>query len=369
VAKKTKKPKVRGGKVHKKLFIPGPTEVSQEILEILKTPMIGHRSKEFSALYDTVVPKLKKVLYTDNKVFLSTSSSTGLMEAAVRNCVKEKALNLACGAFSKRWHQITKSNGKDADMIEVEWGKAILPDMVRNALKTGKYDAITLVHNETSTGVMNPIYEIAEVMKEFPDVSFLVDAVSSMAAVKIEVDKLGIDVCLAGVQKAFALPPGLAICSVSEKALKKAETVQNRGYYFDFLTFLKYDQDKHQTPTTPIISLIFALDKQLDRFFQEGLENRFARHLEMANYVREWTKKYFDFFAQQNYLSNTLTAVKNTRGISVADLNKELGKRGAMISNGYGKLKETSFRIAHMGDLTLDEMKWLISQINEIVGL
>lgn len=355
--------------MHKKLFIPGPTEVREDILDVMKTPMIGHRSKEFSELYDSVIPKVKKVLYTENKVFLSTSSATGLMEGAIRNCVKERALNLVCGAFSKRWHQITKANGKEADVVEVEWGKAILPEMVRDALKTGKYDAVTFVHNETSTGVMNPIYEIAEVMKEFPDVSFLVDAVSSMVGVKIEVDRLGIDVCLAGVQKAFALPPGLALCSVSEKALKKAESIPNRGYYFDFLTFLKYDQDKHQTHTTPIISIIFALDKQLDRFFEEGLENRFARHLEMANYVRDWTRQYFAFFPDEKYLSNTLTAIKNTRGISVADLNKELGKRGAMISNGYGKLKEQSFRIAHMGDLTLDDMKWLLSQINEILGL
>ncbi|MCK4585212.1 alanine--glyoxylate aminotransferase family protein, partial [candidate division WOR-3 bacterium] len=318
--------------MHKKLFIPGPTEVREDILDVMKTPMIGHRSKEFSELYDSVIPKVKKVFYTENKVFLSTSSATGLMEGAIRNCVKERALNLVCGAFSKRWHQITKANGKEADVVEVEWGKAILPEMVRDALKTGKYDAVTFVHNETSTGVMNPIYEIAEVMKEFPDVSFLVDAVSSMVGVKIEVDRLGIDVCLAGVQKAFALPPGLALCSVSEKALKKAESIPNRGYYFDFLTFLKYDQDKHQTPTTPIISIIFALDKQLDRFFEEGLENRFARHLEMANYVRDWTRQYFAFFPDEKYLSNTLTAIKNTRGISVADLNKELGKRGAMIS-------------------------------------
>ena len=355
--------------MHKKLFIPGPTEVREDILDVMKTPMIGHRSKEFSELYDSVIPKVKKVLYTENKVFLSTSSATGLMEGAIRNCVKERALNLVCGAFSKRWHQITKANEKEADVVEVEWGKAVLPGMVRDALKTGKYDAVTLVHNETSTGVMNPIYEIAEVMKEFPDVSFLVDAVSSMVGVKIEVDKLGIDVCLAGVQKAFALPPGLALCSVSEKALKKAESIPNRGYYFDFLTFLKYDQDRHQTPTTPVISIIFALDKQLDRFFEEGLENRFARHLEMANYVRDWTRQYFAFFPDEKYLSNTLTAIKNTRGISIADLNKELGKRGAMISNGYGKLKEQSFRIAHMGDLTLDDMKWLLSTIGEIINL
>jgi aspartate aminotransferase-like enzyme len=355
--------------MHKKLFIPGPTEVSKEILEVMGTPMIGHRSKEFVALYEKVVPKAQKVLYTNNKVFLSTSSATGLMEGSVRNCVKTRCANFACGAFSKRWHDITKANGKEADIISVDWGQAITPELVDDTLKTGKYDAITLVHNETSTGVMNPLEEIAEVMKKYPDVCWLVDAVSSMTGVKIEVDKLGIDVCLAGVQKCFALPPGFAICSVSEKALKKAETVENRGYYFDFLTFLKYDQDRHQTPTTPVISLIYAFDKQLDRMFEEGLDARYARHQAMADYVRGWTKKYFDFFPDEKYLSVTLTAVKNTREISVADLNKELGNRGAMISNGYGKLKEKSFRIGHMGDWTVDDIKWLISQINEIAGL
>jgi aspartate aminotransferase-like enzyme len=215
---------------------------------------------------------------------------------------------------------------------------------------------------------MNPLEEIADVMKKYPDVCFLVDAVSSMTGVKIEVDKLGIDVCLAGVQKCFALPPGFAICSVSEKALKKAESVENRGYYFDFLTFLKYD-GKHQTPTTPVISIIYAFDKQLDRMLEEGLDNRYTRHQAMANYVRDWTRKYFDFFPDEKYLSVTLTAVKNTREISVSDLNKELGNRGAMISNGYGKLKEKSFRIGHMGDWTVDDIKWLIKNIDDILGL
>lgn len=355
--------------MHKKLFIPGPTEVSKEILEVMSTPMIGHRSKDFVALYEKVVPKAQKILYTKNKVFLSTSSATGLMEGAVRNCVKNRCVNFSCGAFSKRWHDITKANGKEADMVGVDWGKAITPELVDETLKTGKYDAATFVHNETSTGVMNPLEEVAEVMKKYPDVCWLVDAVSSMTGVKIEVDKLGIDVCLAGVQKCFALPPGFAICSVSEKALKKAENVENRGYYFDFLTFLKYDKDRHQTPTTPVIPIIYAFDKQLDRMLAEGLDNRYARHQEMADYVRDWTRKYFDFFPDEKYLSVTLTAIKNTRGISVADLNKELGNRGAMISNGYGKLKEQSFRIAHMGDLTLDDEKWLLGQINEILGL
>jgi predicted phosphoserine aminotransferase len=313
-------------------------------------------------------PKVQKLLYTQNHVFMSTSSSTGMMEGAIRNCVAKRCLNCVCGAFSHRWHEITLANGKEADALEVEWGQAILPEMIDERLATGEYDAIALVHNETSTGVMNPLEEIAEVMKKYPDITFMVDAVSSMAGVKIEVDKLGIDVILAGVQKAFALPPGLTVVAVSEKALKRAEQVKDRGYYFDFLVFKRYLDDRQQTPTTPAIPHLYALNKQMDNIFTEGLENRFARHREMADYVRSWAKENFALFAQPGYESNTVTAIKNTKGISVVGLNEELAKRGAMISNGYGKLKEKTFRIAHMGDLQLADTEELLGWIDEIVA-
>lgn len=353
--------------MHKKLFIPGPTEVRPEILQEMARPMIGHRMKEFSTLLMDVTPKVQRLLYTKNHLFMSTSSSTGMMEGAVRNCVAKRCLNCVCGAFSQRWHEITLANGKEADPLEVEWGRANLPETIDERLATGKYDAITVVHNESSTGVMNPLAGIAEVMRKYPDVIFMVDAVSSMAGVKIEVDRLGIDVILAGVQKAFALPPGLAVVAVSEKALKKAEQVKHRGYYFDFLTLKRYLDERQQTPATPSISHLYALNKQMDDIFAEGLENRFARHQQMADSVRKWAKENFALFAQAGYESNTLTAIKNTRGISIVKLNEELGKRGAAISNGYGKLKEQTFRIAHMGDLQPADIKQLLSWIDEII--
>lgn len=352
---------------HKRLFIPGPTEVREEILDILKTPMIGHRSKEFSQLLEEVTPKLQKLFYTQGRVFLSTSSSTGVMEAAIRNCVKKKCLCCVCGAFSDRWEKIARANGKETERLEVEWGKAIKPAMVSERLEKGGFDSIALVHNETSTGVMNPLQAIAEVMREHPDVVFLVDAVSSLAGVKIEVDSLGIDVCLAGVQKCVALPPGLTLFSVSEKALQRTKEVDSRGYYFDFLVFEKYFAERKQTPTTPVISLIYALNRQLDDMFAEGLERRFTRHRELAEYTRNWAKEEFDLFAEEGFRSQTLTTVANTRQISVAGLNEELGKKKVMIANGYGKLKEKTFRIAHMGDTTLEEIKRLLEWINEIV--
>jgi len=355
--------------MYKKLFIPGPTHVREEILLAQAAPMIGHRAKEYADLQAEVTPKLQKLLYTQQRVYLYTASSTGPMEGSVRQASLKKVLNTVCGAFSQRWHEITVRNGIPCDKVEVPMGQAITPELVDEALSKDDYDAITIVMNETSTGIMNPVQEIAALVRQkYPDVLLLVDAVSCMAGVKIEFDAWGLDVCLAGVQKCFALPPGLTVCAVSDRARERALKVPNRGLYF------AYDQmdkryEKHQTPATPAISLIQALNKQMDYILAEGLENRFARHLQMAEIVRTWARKYFRLYGDERYLSNTVTNVENTRGINVTALNDELGKRGAMISNGYGDLKDKCFRIAHMGDLTVDDINWLLEQINDILGL
>jgi len=248
-------------------------------------------------------------------------------------------------------------------------GQAITPELVDEALGQGDYDAITLVFNETSTGIMNPVQDIAAMLHDkYPDVLILVDAVSGMAGAKIEFDAWGLDVCLAGVQKCFALPPGLTVSAVSERARERCKQVPNHGFYFAWDVMDK-KYEKHQTPATPAISLIQALDKQMDDMLAEGLENRWARHKEMAQYVQDWARKYFKLYGDERYLSNTVTNIENNRGISVADLNTALAERGAMISNGYGTLKEKCFRIAHMGDLTLDDVKWITAQIQDILGL
>ncbi|MGQ9702864.1 MAG: pyridoxal-phosphate-dependent aminotransferase family protein [bacterium] len=355
--------------MHKKLFIPGPTEVREDILQAQAKPMIGHRSKDFSALFEGIVNKIKKALNTQNHVIVFTSSGTGIMEGAIRNCVQKDVLCCVNGAFSDRWAKIAKACGKNVDEIRVDWGKAIKPEMIEDKLKNKKYDAVTLVHNESSTGVRAPIEMIADVMKKYPDTYFLVDTVSSLMGDKIEIDKLGIDVCLTSSQKCFALPPGLAVCTVSQRALERTRTISDRGYYFDFDAMLKRYEKDRQTPTTPAITLLYAMDKQMDKILAEGMENRYKRHLEMAQYVRDWAKKHFALFPEPGYESVTLTCVDNTKKISVADLNSELGKRGFQISNGYGDLKEKTFRIAHMGDLTLEEIKELIRNINEILKL
>ncbi len=353
--------------IHKKLFIPGPVEVSQDTLQATAAPMIGHRDKAYAELHGSAVSKLRKVLYTEGDVFLFTSSATGVMEGVVRNLCAKRTLTAVLGAFSERWHDIALANGKEADRLEVEWGKAIKPEMVDKALGTGKYDLFCMVHNETSTGAMNPIEEIAAVMRKHPDVLFAVDAVSSMTGVKIEIDKLGVDVCLAGVQKAYGLPPGLAVATVSKRAIDRAKNVENRGYYFDFVEMKEY-ADKSQTPCTPAIGLIRGLDFQCDKMLAEGLDARFARHLAMAQRCRTWAvERGFGLFPEKGYESVTLTCIANTKNTDIGKLNSELGKRGFAISDGYGKLKGKTFRIAHMADCRPAELDEVLGHIDEVL--
>jgi aspartate aminotransferase-like enzyme len=341
---------------HKKLFIPGPVEVAPEILSAMAKPMIGHRMKEYAAIHSRIKSNLKKLLFTEGRVFLATSSAFGVMEGAVRNLVAKRCANFCNGAFSDKWHEVTKRSGKEADQFKVDWGKPVTAELVEKVLSTGKYDTITLIHNETSTGVMSPLTEIAAVLRKYPDVVSIIDTVSSMSAMKIPLDELGIDCCIFGVQKAFAIPPGLAVFTASEKALQRAAKIEGRGYYFDFLEFAASDE-KDNTPSTPCISQIYALDVQLERFFTEGLEQRWERHSKMASYVRSWVQNNgYKLFPEIPYCSQTLTCALNVRKTDLAGLKKLLGELGYAFDDGYGKIKGETFRIAHMGDMQLEDL-------------
>lgn len=352
----------------KKLFIPGPVDVSEDVLQQLSKPMIGHRGKNFSELLESCVKNLKRLMFTENHVLITTSSATGLMEAAILNCVKKKCLNFSCGGFGEKWHEVTKACGKEANLIKLEWGEAITPEIVDKELSKEEYDAITLVHNETTTGVTNPLYEISEVVKNY-DAFFFLDTVSSMGGIKVEVDKLSIDVCLFGLQKCLALPPGLGICSVSERVLERSKAMKNKGYYFDF-SVLQESMKKLETPTTPAISLLYALDYQLKKILdKEGLENRYKRHEDMSKLTRKWVKENdFELLPKEMYSSNTVTCVKNTRNINLEDMKKKLSDKGYVSDIGYGKLKGKVFRVAHMGDRTLAELQEYLSTIDGILG-
>lgn len=356
--------------MHKKLFIPGPVDVRPDVLEKMATPMIGHRGKEASALQKRISDNMKKLFYTEQEILLSTTSGSGLMEGAIRSCTAKRAAVFSVGSFGDRWYEMAKFNNVPADIYGVDLGKPTTPELVDEVLSTGKYDLITITHNETSTGIMNPVEEIAEVMKKYPEVVYCLDTVSSAGGTKIEVDKLGVDICITSTQKCIGLPPGMAICTMSQKAVERAKEVPFRGVYLDLLALYDFVQKKnYQYPSTPSLSHMFALDYQLDRIMEEGLENRFARHKVMADVVRAWAKEHFAIFPDERYLSNTLTNITNTRNIDISDLNKKLGERGFEISNGYGKLKDKTFRIAHMADTQVEEVKELLNVIEEVLGL
>ena len=353
----------------KKLFVPGPIDVSEDVLAQMATQVISHRGKEASDLQKEITEKLQKLFFTKNNILLSTSSGSGLMEGSIRCCTLKRAAVLSCGSFGDRWYKMGISNGVPADLFKVELGKAIEPEMVDKVLSTNKYDTVMVTHNETSTGIANPIKEIGEVIKKYDDIIYCVDTVSSAGGMKIEVDKSNIDICLTSVQKAIGLPPGMSLCTFSEKAKERAKKIPNRGYYFDLLAMYEYIENKNfQYPSTPSLSHMFALNFQLDKILEEGLDNRFKRHEEMAKLVRLWACEHFKIFTDVNYLSNTLTVIENTQGISVSNLNEKLQQRGFLIANGYGDLKEKTFRISHMGDYTVEDINELLINIDDILG-
>ena len=336
------------------LFIPGPTDVAPEVLQAQTLPMIGHRSEEFEALFARVQDKLRKLFYTNSRVYVLAATGSAFQEAAIRNGVQSKVLNFVNGAFARRWHEVSLGCDKRASLVEVAWGQAVTPAIVLDALaRCPETEAITVVMNETSTGVCSPVGEIAAAVRDnYPQVLIFVDAVSSFAGVKIPFDAWGLDICLSSSQKALAAPPGLAVAAVSDRALEKARSVTGRGWYLDFLNLEKYLL-RSTTPATPAISLMRALDVQLERIFAEGLEARFARHQALAARTRRWAvDNAFALFAQAGYESPTVTNIANVRQVDVSALLRAMGRQGYQLSNGYGDLKGKAFRIAHMGDRT-----------------
>jgi aspartate aminotransferase-like enzyme len=351
-----------------KLFIPGPIAISDKTYEAMKTPVVGHRSADFVALYQSVQPGLQELMYTKDPVFLSTSSAWGVMEGSIRNLTSKKVLNCMNGAFSDKWYDVSKRCGKEATALQFEWGQPVDPEAVRKELATGAYDTITFIHNETSTGTMTDIAALMEVVRDFPEVVSVVDTVSSFSVVPIKKDELGIDVLLTGSQKALALPPGMAIFSVSEKALKRAETLKDRGYYFDFLEFLA-NHEKGMTPSTPVIPLINALKSKLEDIKAEGIENRYARHAKNNSIVHAWVEKNgFELLPEKKFASKALTCVKNNRDMDIAGLNKALKDRyKCVIDGGYGKIKGKTFRISNMGDETEETMTELMNNLDTLL--
>ena len=325
---------------HIKLHIPGPVEVSEKTLRAFRSPIIGHRGQGFKELYKKIQPQLQQLLSTKQLIYLSTSSAWGVMEGAIRNLVSKKVLNCMCGAFSDKWLEVSRRCGKAAEPLEVSWGSPIRAEAVDKKLASGQFDALTLIHNETSTGVMSPLQEIAGLKRKYPDVMFIVDAVSSMSAVPLKFEELGIDVLLAGTQKALAMPPGMAVFVCSPAALAKAAKMEDRGYYFDFVEFQK-NAEQHMTPSTPSIGHVYALASKLEDIFAEGLESRYGRHQKTNQMTRDWaTRQGFNLFPEPGFESVTLTCINNgaktgARKVDVPKLQTLVKERGFLIDGGY----------------------------------
>lgn len=356
---------------HTKLFLPGPVEVRREILEAQTAWMIGHRTAEFADLFARLQDKLKRAFFTEGRVYVSGSSGSGLWEGAVRCGVRDdgRVLHLTGGAFSERWAQISRANGKQVDCIQVDWGRAHSAGMVADALSRQRYDAVCAVHNETSTGVTNPIQALGEVVNQQEDTLFFVDTVSGFLGTELRVDDWGIDIALTSSQKAFALPPGIAFAAVSDRLLERAASIANRGYYFDFLT-LEKSLLKNNTPSTPPVALMFAADMQMDAILAEGIEARWARHREMRDTTHEWAlARGFGLYAQEGYRSDTVTTVDNTLGIDVNAMGAYMESEvGYAMDQGYGAIKGKTFRLPHMGDVTMDMLQEVLSGIDAFMA-
>jgi len=355
----------------KTLYLPGPTEVREDVIEAMAQPMFGHRMDRMTDLYTTIVEDTKEFLGTDDDVIILTASGTEFWEATTLNLVEEKMLCLTCGSFSERQANVAERLGKDVDRIEYEWGEAVKPEDVREALEAKEYDVVGAVMNETSTGVRNPIEEIGDIVAEYPDTYFVVDAISCLGGDYIDIDAHGIDAIFTSTQKAFAMPPGLAVCTVSDAAYERELERDSASWYGGFQRCLDYYDRKGQTHSTPAIPIMLAYRKQMKHMLEEGHDARDERHREMAEYTREWAREHFAVFPEEGYESQTVTCVENTQGIDVAATIEAVSEEYDMVfSNGYGsKLGEKTFRIGHMGEHDLESIKALTDAIEDVAGL
>jgi aspartate aminotransferase-like enzyme len=356
-----------------RFFLPGPTEVLPEILAAQVRPMIGHRGKSMEQLIAQLQPGLQRIFRTARPVYISSSSATGLMEAAIRNCGGRRVLSLVNGAFSERFFKIAQANGRNVTALGVPLGQVHTPEQLGQALKAGPYDAVTVVHSETSTGALNPIRELARVCHEAGDVLLLVDSVTGIAGAPVETDLWDLDFVLTGSQKALALPPGLALGVAHPRALARAKGESNRGIYFDLLEFESYIH-KHQTPNTPALSLMYALAAQVVRIDRETIEARWSRHHAMAARTWRWAEELrargvdVGVLAPDGHRSPTVTCITMPPGKKGSEVNDAMKARGFTISAGYGPLKDSTIRIGHMGDHSVAELETLLGALEEVLA-
>jgi aspartate aminotransferase-like enzyme len=368
----TKKSEYTDDYPDKTLYLPGPTEVREDVIEAMAQPMFGHRMDRMTDLYTTIVEDTREFLDTDNDVIILSASGTEFWEASTLNLVGDDVLCATSGSFGERQANVAERLGKSVDRIEYEWGKAVKPEDVRAALEDGDtdYDAVTVVMNETSTGVRNPIEEIGDVVAEYPDTFFVVDAISALGGDYVDIEAHNIDVIFTSVQKAFAMPPGLSVCVVNDDAYNRELEKDSASWYGGFQRCLDYYDRKGQTHSTPAIPIMLAYRKQMKHMLEETHDARDQRHREMAEYTREWAREHFDLYAEEGYESQTVTCIENTQDIDIAETIETVSERYDMVfSNGYGDIAEETFRVGHMGEHTVESIETLTDAIEDVAGL
>ena len=366
-------PSLTGESSFGRFFLPGPTDVHPDVARAQLRPMIGHRTKAMEDINASVQGPLRQLFRTARPVYVTPSSATGMMEAAVRNGVRKRVLSLVNGAFSERFFNIAESCGFDAERLDVPWGSAHTPDMVRDAMRGKGFDSITVVHSETSTGVLNPIGEIARAAHEMGDVAVLVDSVSGVGGAPMDADAWKLDFVLTGSQKALAVPPGLAFGVANEALLARARTSSARGTYFDAIELEEFVQ-KNQTPNTPAVGLMYALQTQMARITAEGVDARWARHAAMARHLWAWVDEMrgrgiaLSLPAAEPIRSPTVSCINLPSGRPSGPILAELQRRGYTVSPGYGKMKDPQIRIGHMGDHSVEGLDTMLGVLGEVLA-
>jgi len=347
--------------VSRKLFTVGPVEVIEEVRQAMARPMIIHRGKEYKQLHQGIVEKMRKILDTDMDILLVGGSASVFLESCIRNGVDKKVLGVSNGAFGDRWQEISQLNGKETVELQVPWGKAVRSQHL-DGLVQKDVEAVTIVSNESSTGVLNPLPELVQSIRSQNEPLIFVDAVTSAMAVDLQLKKIDVDAVVFGSQKALSLPPGLAFMACGERLLQKAKTVKNRGFYTDIIQ-LKKKNDENYALTTPPVSLMYGLDLQLDRILAEGTAARYERHEKMAKLLEDWAADRDGVYPEEGFRSKTISVI-NKGSMPYDQFSAALKKKGFEISNGYGDIKDSTFRIGCMGDLTINDIKDLIEAMD-----
>jgi aspartate aminotransferase-like enzyme len=350
-------------------FLPGPTEVRPAVLQAMLQPMIAHRGAAFEALFARLQHGLRHVFRTARPVYVSSSSATGLMEAAVRGAPPGPVLSVVNGAFADRFRHIAVACAREVDVLAVLPGATVALDALGARLAARRYAAVTVVHSETSTGALTDVRRVSDLAHAHGALC-LVDSVTGVGGTPLEFDAWELDFALTGSQKALAMPPGLAFAVASERYLATVTAAPARGVYFDVAEFERFVH-RNQTPNTPAISLLYAAEAQLDAIIADGIERRWERHRLMAERTWRWvddtaraTSLPMRVLAADGARTPTVTAIELPPHIAAA-LPKAMARRGYVIGGGYGAVKETTVRIGHMGDHTVDTLDGCLAVCRE----